>query len=227
MSEQREAIVQRIQAAGLVAILRTREEASLVEACRALVNGGVRCAEITMTTPGALSAIEQASEALGDRCWLGVGSVTDAATARQAMDAGAQFVVSPITVPEVIDAAHQREKPAMPGAFTPNEIHAASAAGGDVIKVFPANHLGPRYFKDVLAPMPGLRLTPTGGVALNNIGDWFDAGATALGVGSALVKQELIVHESWEELARRAGRFTAAVDAAQNDEAEESESQVV
>lgn len=213
---KREQIVQRIEQAGLVAIIRAPSPAGLLEICRALCDGGVTVAEITMTTPGALEAIAAASKELADQCLIGVGSVLDKATAWRAIDAGAQFVVSPVFKSEVIEAAHSRGKPVMPGAFTPTEILAATEAGADLVKVFPANHLGPTYFKDILAPMPHLRLTPTGGVNLDTIPAWLEAGAVCLGVGSALVKKDLIAQQDWAGLTTLAQRFVQAVGEVRN-----------
>lgn len=210
----RSSILQRIEAAGLVAIIRAPSPEGLIETCRALRDGGVTVAEITMTTPGAIEAIRRASQELGDSCLLGVGSVLDAPTVDEAVQAGAQFIVSPIFKPEVVKAAHKHGKPALPGALTPTEIYAAHEAGADLVKVFPANHFGPRYFKDVLAPMPHLKLTPTGGVDLNTIADWFDNGARCLGVGSALVKKDLIAKQDWPALADLARQFVEKVKAA-------------
>ncbi|MFW6058747.1 MAG: bifunctional 4-hydroxy-2-oxoglutarate aldolase/2-dehydro-3-deoxy-phosphogluconate aldolase [Phycisphaeraceae bacterium] len=210
----RTGIVERIESGGLIAIIRAPSAEGLIEMCRALRDGGVTVAEITMTTPGAIEAIDRATNELGDTCLLGVGSVLDAATADRAVDAGAQFVVSPVFKREVVEAAHARGKPVLPGALTPTEILTAHEAGADLVKVFPANHFGPRYFKDVLAPMPHLRLTPTGGVNLDTIADWFDNGARCLGVGSALVKKELIAKQDWPALTDLARQFVAKVKAA-------------
>ncbi|MEX0655349.1 MAG: bifunctional 4-hydroxy-2-oxoglutarate aldolase/2-dehydro-3-deoxy-phosphogluconate aldolase [Phycisphaeraceae bacterium] len=212
MSEQqRQAMVERMEQAGLVAIIRASSNAGLIETCRALVKGGVTVAEITMTTPGAIEAIRAASTELGDDCLIGVGSVLDAKTVDAAVEAGAQFVVSPVFKPEVVQASHKHGKPVLAGALTPTEILTAFEAGSDLVKVFPANHFGPKYFKDVLAPMPHLKLTPTGGVDLNTVDDWFAAGARCLGVGSALVKKDLIAAGDWAGLTKLAEQFVKAV----------------
>ncbi len=142
---------------------------------------------------------------------VGVGSVLNRQVAEQAITAGAQFVVSPIFKPEIIEAAHQHGKPCFCGAFTPTEVLHAFEAGSDVVKVFPANHFGPRFFKDILAPMPHLKLTPTGGVSLETILDWFAAGAHCVGVGSSLVRRELIDKQDWAGLTKLARRYVHAV----------------
>ncbi|HIG73643.1 MAG TPA: bifunctional 4-hydroxy-2-oxoglutarate aldolase/2-dehydro-3-deoxy-phosphogluconate aldolase, partial [Bacteroidetes bacterium] len=137
----------------------------------ALREGGVVCVEVTMTVPNALEGIRAVSDELGDAVLVGAGSVIDGPTAQAAIDAGARYVVSPVFKREVIDAAHAMGAAAMPGCFTPTEILAAHEAGADVAKVFPAGSLGPGFIRGVLAPMPHLRLMPTGGVSLTNAGD--------------------------------------------------------
>ena len=214
MPHTRSAALDRITRSGLVAIIRADSADGLIGTCRALRDGGVDVAEITMTTPGALDAIRAARGEMGDAMLIGVGSVLDTDMLASAADAGAQFVVSPIFKPEVVAASHDAGLPVFAGAFTPTEILAAFEAGSDVVKVFPAGHLGPKYFKDVLAPMPHLRLTPTGGVDLDTVADWIDAGAVCLGVGSALVKKDLIAKSDWTSLTDLAKRFVAAVAAA-------------
>ncbi len=208
----RNATVARIETSGLVAVIRADSPDQLVDVCKALATGGADVAEITMTTPGALKAIEAAAAAVGDQCLIGVGSVLDPETARAAILAGAQFVFAPTLNLDVIEMAHRYDKPAVPGALTPTEILTAWQAGADMVKVFPANHFGPRYFKDLLAPMPQLKLTPTGGVDLNTAADWLGAGAACLGVGSALVKKDLIKSKDWKGLTDLAGRFRKIVD---------------
>jgi 2-dehydro-3-deoxyphosphogluconate aldolase/(4S)-4-hydroxy-2-oxoglutarate aldolase len=210
----RDRLVERIGEAGLVAIIRADSPAGLVDACKALHDGGVTVCEITMTTPNALDAIALARKTFGDAMLVGVGSVTDEETVERAVGAGAQFVVSPVTVERVILACHMQGVPTMPGAMTPTEIWQATRMGADVVKVFPANHFGPTYFKDVLAPLPQLKLMPTGGVTRDNVGQWFAAGAVALGVGSSLVKKDLLKAGDWKGLAAEAKAFTDAVKAA-------------
>lgn len=207
----RQTLVEQISREGLVAIIRADSPAGLVEACQALHDGGVRVCEITMTTPNALEAIALARKTFKDEMLVGVGSVTDAATVERAVKAGAQFVVSPVMVESVILASHGCGVPTMPGAMTPTEIWNATAMGADVVKVFPANHFGPTYFKDVLAPLPQVKLMPTGGVTRDNVGEWFKAGAVALGVGSSLVKKDLLKSKDWKTLAADAKAFVQAV----------------
>lgn len=211
MPLSRHQIVSRIESCGVVAVIRADSPDQLVDVCQSLADGGVVTSEITMTTPGALDAIHQATSKLGDHCVIGVGSVLDAETARAAILAGAQYVVAPTLNLEVIEMAHRYGKPVIPGGLTPTEIMTAFQAGADLVKVFPANHFGPKYFKDLLAPMPQLRLTPTGGVDLNTAAQWIDAGAACLGVGSSLVKKELIQSKDWKGLSALAKQFVDIV----------------
>jgi len=208
----RTATLARMESTGLIAVIRADSPTQLVDVCKALREGGADIAEITMTTPGALDAIAAASEALGDDCVIGVGSVLDAETARAAILAGADFVFAPTLNVDVIQMAHRYDKPCVPGALTPTEIITAAAHGADMVKVFPANHFGPKYFKDLLAPMPHLKLTPTGGVDLDTAADWLNAGACALGVGSAMVKKDLIRQGDWSALTALARQFREIVD---------------
>jgi 2-dehydro-3-deoxyphosphogluconate aldolase/(4S)-4-hydroxy-2-oxoglutarate aldolase len=140
-----------------------------------------------------------------------VGTVLDAETARAAILAGAQFVVSPSLDLQVIAMAHRYDRPVMPGALTPTEIVTAWSAGADIVKVFPANHFGPTYFKDLKGPLPHIRLTPTGGVDLTTAADWIKAGAVCVGVGGALVKKELIKAKDWASLTDLARQYVEIV----------------
>ncbi len=205
------ATLARIESTGIIAVIRADSSDELVAVCKALADGGVEAAEITMTTPGALDAIAAARKAMGDRCIIGVGSVLDPETARLAILAGAQFVFAPTFNAKVIEMAHRYDIAAVPGAMTPTEILAAWQAGADLVKVFPANLFGPRYFRDLLAPMPHLKLTPTGGVDLETAGAWLASGAVALGVGSSLVKKELIKSRDWPALTKLAGQYCEEV----------------
>ena len=214
MSPSRSSIVHRLLASGAVAVVRLDDPAPMPDVIRALVSGGVTAIEITMTVPRALSLIEQAAETFGDEITLGVGSVLDASGAREAVAAGARFVVSPILKQEVVEAAHDLEAAVLPGAFTPTEIQRAHEMGADVVKVFPANVLGMAFFKGVLAPMPHLRLMPTGGVTLTNAGDWLRAGACAVGAGSALLNRSAIAEGRFDVLTDNARTITASVRSA-------------
>lgn len=179
----------------------------------ALLAGGVIAIEITMTTPNAIEAIREASAKLGDKALIGVGTVLDVETCQKAIEAGAQFVVTPIMRPAIADAAHALDKPVMLGAYTPTEAQLAHEAGADFIKIFPAEGLGPNYIKSLRAPLPHLKIVPTGGVDLHNVGEFLKAGCAALGVGSSLVSKKILQERDWAELTRLAKAFVEAAGA--------------
>jgi 2-dehydro-3-deoxyphosphogluconate aldolase / (4S)-4-hydroxy-2-oxoglutarate aldolase len=210
----RESAVRTIQQLGVVAIIRMRDAGKLREVVDAIAEGGVRAIEVTMTVPGAVGLITKLAASLPSTILLGAGTVTDAATARAVIDAGARYVVSPVFRREVIDACHERDVAAAPGCFSPTEILDAHEHGADIVKVFPATALGPGFIKDVRAPLPQLRLMPTGGVTLDNAGDWIRAGAVAVGVGSALLDAKAIEDGRFDVLANNARRIVASVAAA-------------
>ncbi len=200
--------------AGAVAVVRLDAGDVLRPVVAALRDGGVRAVEITMTAPEPLRLIREAARVFGDEILLGVGSVLTPEAAAEAVAAGARFVVSPIFKPEIVAAAHAAGVPAMPGAFTPTEIQTAHEAGADVVKVFPAGVVGRGFFRAVRAPMPHLRLMPTGGVTLDNAGEWLRAGACAVGVGSALLDRQAIAEGRFEVLTENARRLMTSIDAA-------------
>jgi 2-dehydro-3-deoxyphosphogluconate aldolase / (4S)-4-hydroxy-2-oxoglutarate aldolase len=210
----RAAVAARVREAGAVAVLRLADMRQTLQAAEWLVAGGVTALEVTLTTGGALDAIRELTRRLGDDALVGAGSVLDADAARRSIDAGARFVVSPVFLPEVVEAAHAGGIAAMPGAFTPTEILRAHQAGAEVVKVFPSDALGPAFIKGVLAPMPFLRLMPTGGVTPENVGEWLRAGAVAVGLGSALVDARLVAAGDEAAIVERARRVAAAVRAA-------------
>lgn len=187
-----------------VAVLRIPDAILFEPVAEALYNGGVRVMEITMTVPDAIGLIKKASEYLPGDMLLGVGSVLDAATAQQAIEAGARFVVSPVVKKEVIEKSLEIGKPVMAGAFTPTEIQQAWELGSDIVKVFPANIVGMDFFKAVKAPMPHLKLMPTGGVTLTNGKEWLAAGACAVGVGSALVSSNDLQNRDFKKIENNA-----------------------
>ena len=185
---------------GAIAVIRLADPNKLIKVAQAIFEGGVSGIEITMTVPDAINVIKTAAAELGSYMNIGVGSVLDAATAQKAIDAGAKYVVSPIFKKEIVDAAHKNNVPVMPGAFTPTEVQTAYEAGADIIKIFPADVVGMAFFKGVLAPMPHLKLMPTGGVSLTNAGEWLKAGACAVGVGSALLSKQAIAEGNYRVL---------------------------
>lgn len=204
---EREKIVSGIEAEGLVAIVRVRRPELTLPLAKALVAGGIRAVELTMSIPNALEAVRTIDRELGDKILLGVGTVIDDDTCRAAIDAGAKYVISPITRPSLVAAAHALDRPVMLGAYTPTEAQAAHEAGSDFVKIFPADTLGPSYIKSLLAPLPHLKIVPTGGVNLDTMEAYLAAGSAALGTGSALLKKEIIAGENWGELERLAKRF--------------------
>jgi len=166
--------------------------------------------------PGAVELIADLAPKMPEGFLLGAGTVTDADTARRVIDAGAKFVVSPVFRRSVIEACHQQGIPVMPGCLSPTEILDAWDAGADVVKVFPATALGPGYIKDIRGPLPYVKLMPTGGVTLDNAGDWIRAGAVAVGVGTALTDAAAIAAGDYTKLRANAERIVANVRAAQS-----------
>ena len=211
---ERAVIARTIEELGVVAVIRMKDPAKLRAVVDALADGGVRALEVTMTVPRAVELIRELAPTMPAGFLLGAGTVTDAATARAVIDAGASFIVGPVFRPDVIAACHERDVPAVPGCFSPTEILAAHEAGADIIKVFPATALGPQFIKDVRAPLPHVKLMPTGGVTLENAGEWIKAGAAAVGVGSALVDSKAIDRGDFEAIAANARRLVASIAAA-------------
>ena len=216
VSQSRAAVTAQIETLGVVAVIRLKDPGKLRAVVDAMADGGVRALEVTMTVPGAVDLIRTLAPSLPDGFLLGAGTVTDVATAHAVIDAGARFVVSPVFRPDVIAACHERDVPAMPGCFSPTEILAAHECGADIVKVFPATMLGPQFLKDVRAPLPQVKLMPTGGVTLDNAGDWIRAGAVAVGLGSALLDPKAIESSRFDIIAANARRVVANVAAARS-----------
>lgn len=210
----RHAVVDRIAETGIVAVIRLKEPEKLRAVVDAIAEGGVRALEVTMTVPGAVELIRSLAPTLPAGFLLGAGTVVDADTAARVIEAGAQFVVSPVFRRAVIHAAHERGVPMMPGCLTPTEILDAWDEGADIVKVFPATAFGPAYLKDLRGPMPHVKLMPTGGVTLDNAGDWLQAGAVAVGVGTALLDARAIAAADYGLLRANAERIVASVRAA-------------
>jgi 2-dehydro-3-deoxyphosphogluconate aldolase/(4S)-4-hydroxy-2-oxoglutarate aldolase len=212
--QKRASVTSQVEALGVVAVIRLRDPRKLRAVVDAMAEGGVRALEVTMTVPGAAEMIRELAPTLPDGFLLGAGTVTDVATASAVIDAGASFVVSPVFRPEVIAACHARDVSAMPGCFTPTEILAAHDSGADIVKVFPATALGPQFIRDVRAPLPQVKLMPTGGVTLDNAGDWIRAGAVAVGLGSALLDAKAIEDGRFDVITANARRVVESVAAA-------------
>lgn len=203
--------MERIRNTGVIAIMRAKSSEQLLRAADAIRAGGVGVIEVTMTTPGALSVIEQAVSRYGKEVLFGAGSVLDAESARAAILAGAQFVVSPSFKASLVEICRRYSVPVMPGAFTPTEILTTWECGADMVKVFPASLGGPSLIKAIKAPLPQVELVPVGGVNLENTADFIRMGAAAIGVGSALVSQKLLDSGDFDTLTKRARRFVAEI----------------
>jgi 2-dehydro-3-deoxyphosphogluconate aldolase/(4S)-4-hydroxy-2-oxoglutarate aldolase len=209
----READLSRILNCGIVAVVRSHDSQQLIEVIKALADGGVTVAEVTMTVPGALDVVRQARQVLGDRVLLGAGTILDSETARAAILAGAEYIVAPTLNLDVIRMCRRYDKVVMPGAFTPTEILAAWEAGADIVKVFPADVVGPAFFKALKGPLPQIRVMPTGGVDLKTATTFLQAGACCLGVGSQLVEPEAIKAKNFDRIRDLARQYVDIVKA--------------
>lgn len=209
----RDTDVQRILSTGIVAILRADDGERLVEVAETLHEAGIDVIEVTFTVPGVLQIIADVRKRLGDRVLLGAGTVLDTESARAAFLAGAEFLVSPTVNTDVIRLARRYDKVVMPGAFTPTEVLTAWEAGADFVKVFPANIGGPGYLKALKGPLPQVRLLPTGGVNLETITPFLKAGASAVGLGSALVESAAVRDGDMDRIRQLAEQYVAAVRA--------------
>ncbi|MCL5076203.1 MAG: bifunctional 4-hydroxy-2-oxoglutarate aldolase/2-dehydro-3-deoxy-phosphogluconate aldolase [Chloroflexi bacterium] len=206
--------IQRIIDCGVVAVVRLSDSQQLLRVAEAVQRGGVSIIEFTMTTPNALKVLEESTAAFGEDVLLGAGTVLDAETARAAILAGARFVVSPTLSSALLSLSHRYGVAVIPGAFTPTEILTAWELGADLVKVFPAGALGPQYLRDILAPLPQVRLLPTGGVSLDNAGEFIKAGAVAVAVGGNLVDKRTVAEGNFALLTERARAFVVAVQEA-------------
>lgn len=206
----------RIESSGVVAVVRLDDLSQAVSVTEALVSGGVTNVEFTFTNPAAAAAISVVRQAVGDAAYVGAGTVLDPETARTAILAGAEYIVTPTTKAATIEMCRRYSVPTIIGAFTATEMLTAWEAGATYIKVHPAGLGGPRYFKDILGPLPQLRLIPSGGVTLENAGEFIRAGAVAVALGSNLVDGKTVGAADWAEITRRAEDLTAAVRAARS-----------
>ncbi len=207
----REKHLQRVLDSGIVAVVRFSHPDPLIEVVKALASGGVTVAEITLTVPNALEVIREAKRQIGDRILLGAGTVLDPESARAAFLAGAEFIVAPNTNVEVIRMCRRYDKLVMPGAFTPTEVVTAWEAGADVVKVFPADVVGPAFFRALRGPLPQVKLMPTGGVDLTTAGEFLQAGAVCLGVGSQLVDPKLVAAGDFATISSLAKQYVDLV----------------
>ena len=211
----KQAILSAIIEIGVVPVVRTSSAESAIKAIQAIYRGGIRAAEITMTVPGAIHALEKIADEFGDSIVLGAGTVLDAATARSCMLAGAQFFVTPALKLETIETARRYSKPVFPGALTPTEVLTAWEAGADAVKIFPASSVGgAKYIKALKGPFPQIEMIPTGGVNLDTAADFLKAGACAVAVGGELVDGKTIAEGRYEVFEERAKQYLQVVKSA-------------
>lgn len=199
-----------IEQTRVIAIVRLEEYDQALEIAQALVAGGIRVIEFTLTGMGVPAAIGSTRAALGDAALIGAGTVLTTRDVEEVTAAGAQFVVTPVLNTRVIEACHGQEVPIICGAFTPSEIQAAHEAGADLTKVFPVRAFGPQYIRDVLAPLPHVRLVPTGGVDGQNVRAYLKAGAVAVGIGGNLVSAHAVARRDWTSITRQAQIYIQA-----------------
>jgi len=204
--------VSRLREVAIIPIIRAASADVVVPVADALLHAGLPVVEITLTVPNAIDAISAVAKRFAGKLLVGAGTVTDAETARRAVEAGAEFIVTPCLVREVIEAARRADVAVLPGALTPTEVFEAFRAGGDMVKVFPAQSVGgAAYLRALRGPFPNIPLVPTGGVTLDNIADMFKAGAAAVGVGTELISQDALNRRDYAAIGAVAKRFLAAV----------------
>jgi 2-dehydro-3-deoxyphosphogluconate aldolase/(4S)-4-hydroxy-2-oxoglutarate aldolase len=203
--------VARLREVGIIPIIRAPSADAVVPVAEALLQAGLPIVEITMTVPNAIAAIGLVAKRFAGKLLVGAGTVTDAESARRALDAGAEFIVSPCLIAEVIDAARRANGAVLPGALTPTEIFEAYRLGADMVKVFPVQSVGgAAYLRALRGPFPDIPLVPTGGVTLDNIGEMFAAGAAAVGVGTELISKDALDRRDYAAIGTRAQQFLAA-----------------
>ncbi len=211
-TRSRSSVISRLREVGIIPVIRADSADAAKSVVEALAQAGLAVAEITMTIPRAIDAIASVTKHFGDKVLVGAGTVTDADTARRAVDAGAEFIVTPCLVPEVIDAARRAEVAILPGALTPTEVLHAFRLGGDMVKVFPAQSVGgAAYLRALRGPFPEIPLVPTGGVTLENLHEMFDAGAAAVGVGGEMISKDALARRDYAAISTLAGQFLTAV----------------
>jgi 2-dehydro-3-deoxyphosphogluconate aldolase / (4S)-4-hydroxy-2-oxoglutarate aldolase len=206
-------IIQKITDNGAVAVIRLKNGSKFNKVTESLINGGVYCIELTMTVPDSFKVLEEAVKEFGSSIVIGMGTVLTASDAIRAINTGAQYIVSPVFRESIVNTAHENDVAVMPGCFTPTEILNAYESGADIVKVFPAEVLGMAFFKAIKAPMPKLKLMPTGGVTPENAGDWLKAGACAVGIGSSLLDQKAIEEENYNVLTSKAEILVRSIEA--------------
>ncbi len=207
-------MLERIEEAGIVAAIRADSSEKLIDVAKALEAGGAQFIEVTMNTPNALKGIEALANTMGDRVGVGVGTVLDPETCRMAILAGAEYIVTPTLNLQVIAMAKRYSKPIFPGAFTPTEIVAAWEAGADIVKIFPADSVGPGYLKAIHGPLPHIKLMPVGGVSIENCGEFIKAGAAAITAASCIAPKKDIAAGNWNVITGLAAQMIANIKAA-------------
>jgi 2-dehydro-3-deoxyphosphogluconate aldolase/(4S)-4-hydroxy-2-oxoglutarate aldolase len=196
---------------GIIPIIRASSADAVVPVAEALLQAGLPICEITLTVPNAIDAIGAVAKRFSGKLLLGAGTVTDAGMCERAAGAGAEFIVTPCIVPEVIEAAHRADVAVLPGALTPGEVFEAFRAGGDMVKVFPVQAVGgAAYLRALRGPFPDIPLVPTGGVTLETIAELFQAGAAAVGVGTELISQDALARRDYAAIGALATQFLAA-----------------
>ena len=206
-----ESVIQQIRQTRIIPICRLEAYGQVTRMARALLDGGIPIIEITLTGKGVLDAVAQVRATFGTSVLIGVGTVLDAESARNAIRAGAHFIVTPILRPRVIDECHKQNVSIICGAFTPTEAQDAHEAGADMIKIFPIRALGAAFIKDVLGPLPHLQIVPTGGISFENARSFIDAGALAVGMGREIVSQDLVTRGDWAAIQDRAAQAFQSV----------------
>ena len=215
MVSGRHEVVERVVQSGVVAVLRGVDADAVTDIAEALREGGVTAIELTADTSGFLELIEEVSASFsGSETLVGAGTVLDSETARAAQLAGADFVVTPTVELDVLEVCNRYGVPVAPGAMTPTEVLRAYEAGADLVKLFPASTLGPGHLRSVKGPLGQVPLMPTGGVTLDNVADFIEAGAACVGVGGALVDESAVAAGEFDRLTETARAFTDAVETA-------------
>lgn len=207
----RKTVLSKILSLKVIAVIRMKDRERLKKVIGAIHQGGVKCIEITLTVPCAAETISELRKDSLDDAIIGAGTVLDVQSALTVIQAGAQFVVSPVLNHEIIKICHEHDVVCVPGCFSPTEIYSAWNAGADIVKVFPATVLTPKYFKDLSRPFPDIRLMPTGGVTIENAVEWINAGACAIAIGTDLLDKKLIEEEKYDELKERAEKLITNV----------------
>ncbi len=197
-------ILKNIIDSGIVAVIRMNDQNRVKNVIEAISVSGIKCIEITMTVPNAVEIIAELNLTISSDIIIGAGTVTNSATAKAVIKAGAKFVVSPILNLDILSICKEEDVACIPGCYTPTEIFAGWNAGADLIKIFPARNLGPGYIKDIAGPFPYIKMIPTGGVSIENAGDWISAGAVAVGIGSELLDKTAIEKGHFDVLTERA-----------------------